>query len=195
MTERLNNMNEEKLLSLYYKTSDHKWLGILLERYTLLLLGVCLKYLKQKSLAEDAVQQVFLKTLSAASHTQIKNMGAWLYQVARNECFSVLREQNDKFVVKDIEEIQISDDSGFIKDWMAEEQRFTQLEEAIALLNPNQRDCVSLFYLKSKSYQEISDLLKISIKEVKSHIQNGKRNLKISLSQPFFHPEKGGRHG
>lgn len=194
MPERFDQIDDEKLLALYYKTLDQKWLGILLERYTLLLLGVCLKYLKQKDKAEDAVQQVFLKTLSAASHTQIRNIGAWLYQVARNECFSLLRAHQDNLPGQIIEEIGLSENSDFLKDWQGEEWRFEQLDKAIEALNTSQKDCIRLFYLKGKSYKEIADLLHLSIKEVKSHIQNGKRNLKNRLHPAFFRFEKGGHH-
>ncbi|MNL72987.1 hypothetical protein D3C87_1983880 [compost metagenome] len=43
--------------------------------------------------------------------------------------------------------------------------------------------CVELFYLHKKSYQEIADSTDYTLKEVKSNIQNGKRNLKILIEQ------------
>jgi RNA polymerase sigma-70 factor (ECF subfamily) len=51
--------------------------------------------------------------------------------------------------------------------------------ELIPKLKDNQKKCVEAFYLQSKSYEEISETYDLSFKEVKSHIQNGKRNLKI----------------
>jgi DNA-directed RNA polymerase specialized sigma24 family protein len=59
-----SNLSDEELLAAYKASGDNHWLGHLLQRYTGLLLGVALKYLKNKTLAEDAVQQVFMKALT-----------------------------------------------------------------------------------------------------------------------------------
>lgn len=191
MKKNFDHITDEKLLALFYKSQDKKWLGILLERYTAMLLGVCLKYLKQRTEAEDAVQQVFLKTLASLPKTKIQNMGGWLYQVAKNECYERLRLTSKE---TDAAQTILSQtaDAFPVKDWMQEEDKFRQLEKALATLNENQKNCIVLFYLKNKSYQEIATQLQLSIKEVKSHLQNGKRNLKIQLTQTFVHAQKGG---
>ena len=63
------------------------------------------------------------------------------------------------------------------------EQTYDHLEEAINELAEEQRQCVILFYLKKNSYQQISDKTGYSLLQVKSYIQNGKRNLKIILEK------------
>lgn len=179
---------------LYYKTRNQEFLGVLLERYTLLLFGVCMKYLKNKDEAEDAVQQVFLKTLSSAANTRIRNMGGWLYQVARNECYSRLREHNTADFSEETLDKTVAEQTNHLTEALEKEQKYQQLESAIGSLNEKQRICVTLFYLQEKSYKEIAEQLDMSLKEVKSHIQNGKRNLKNSLSATFVYPEEGGNH-
>ncbi len=49
-------------------------------------------------------------------------------------------------------------------------------------LKNNQKMCLGMFYLEGKSYADIAMELNFSLKDVKSHIQNGKRNLKLKLS-------------
>lgn len=61
------------------------------------------------------------------------------------------------------------------------EVKLEVLEAAIAELTQEQQLTINLFYLEKKSYQEISDALKLPLKKVKSAIQNGKRNLKLKL--------------
>jgi RNA polymerase sigma-70 factor (ECF subfamily) len=58
------NIEDKQLLEKFYTEGDNQWLGILLQRYTMLLLGVCMKYLKNEEEAKDSVQQIFLKVLS-----------------------------------------------------------------------------------------------------------------------------------
>jgi RNA polymerase sigma-70 factor (ECF subfamily) len=62
----------------------------------------------------------------------------------------------------------------------AEDKEFilNHLKDSIDELKEDQRTCIELFYLKECSYQEIALVTGFSLNEVKSHIQNGKRNLK-----------------
>ncbi|MET0465136.1 MAG: sigma-70 family RNA polymerase sigma factor, partial [Chitinophagaceae bacterium] len=57
------------------------------------------------------------------------------------------------------------------------------MESSLKELNREQQQCVTLFYLQKKSYQEISDETGYTMMQVKSHIQNGKRNLKILIEK------------
>jgi len=57
------------------------------------------------------------------------------------------------------------------------------LKKCIGELKSEQKECITLFYLEEKCYQEIAEELNFDLKKVKSHIQNGKRNLKICMEQ------------
>jgi RNA polymerase sigma-70 factor (ECF subfamily) len=58
-----------------------------------------------------------------------------------------------------------------------------QMSDALLKLNKEQQLCVTLFYLEKKSYQQIASQTGYSMMQVKSHIQNGKRNLKLLLER------------
>lgn len=66
---------------------------------------------------------------------------------------------------------------------MDKEMALTYLEKALDELNAEQKTCVTLFYLQKRSYQEIAEQTGFSLLQVKSHIQNGKRNLKILVEK------------
>ena len=63
------------------------------------------------------------------------------------------------------------------------ELELQRLESAILELKSEQKTCVELFFLQGKSYDEVAEMTGFTFKQVKSHIQNGKRNLKIRLTQ------------
>ena len=63
------------------------------------------------------------------------------------------------------------------------EVQLQQLEYAVTLLKDEQQTCIDLFYLKKKSYVEVADETGFTMKQVKSYIQNGKRNLKILIEK------------
>ncbi|MEO1383805.1 MAG: sigma-70 family RNA polymerase sigma factor [Bacteroidota bacterium] len=66
---------------------------------------------------------------------------------------------------------------------MDKELQLQQMEQALTKLKLEQRVCVELFFLQKKSYQEVASETGYTLKQVKSYIQNGKRNLKIRMEQ------------
>ena len=175
-------MTDNELLDLYYTDKDQEWLGILLERYTLLLLGVCMKYLKNEHEARDCVQQVFLKVLTEVGKYRIDYFKSWLYMVAKNHCLMRLRDKGTKGT-QELSDNHITVNEVEKTDLIENEQTYDLLEESLDELNEEQRQCVILFYLKKKSYQQISVMTGYNLMQVKSYIQNGKRNLRIILEK------------
>lgn len=156
-------------------------MGILLERYTLLLLGVCMKYLKNEEEAKDAVQQVFLKVLTEVSKYKIDYFKSWLYMVAKNHCLMKLRGQQGKYIKELKEDVAIVLQESDKNKLLENEKTYRLLEECLGELNEEQQQCVTLFYLQKRSYQQIAKYTGFSLMQVKSYIQNGKRNLKMLL--------------
>ena len=186
---RYSHISDNELLEYYYADANQEWIGLLLQRYTLLLLGVCMKYLKDETEAKDCVQQVFLKVLTEAPKYKIEYFKSWLYMVAKNHCLMRLREKGVKGV-KELAEQYIADVQTDKQDLLQNEHTYDLLEEAIQELSEEQKLCVNLFYLQKKSYQQITDRTGFTLMQVKSYIQNGKRNLKIILEKKL---KKNGR--
>ncbi|RPD45193.1 sigma-70 family RNA polymerase sigma factor [Paracnuella aquatica] len=176
-------MTDAQLLDRFYESGDQYWLGILLDRYTLLLLGVCMKYLKNAEEARDCVQQIFLKVLTEAGKYRVDYFKSWLYMVAKNECLMRLRSKQGKQHKELDESFSAMPHEGEPTDWLAQEKTLKLLEESINELAAEQRTAVSLFYLQKKSYQQISEATGYTTLQVKSYIQNGKRNLRLMLER------------
>ncbi len=179
-------MTDQELLERYYSDRNTKWLGLLLSRYTLLLFGVSMKYLKDEEEAKDAVQQVFLKALTEIPKYEVTYFKSWLYMIARNHCLMQLRK---KGLVRSLEDLQIDLKDQSPEQWKLEDREILleRMDEAVNQLNPDQKTCITCFYLRKLSYQEIAEATGFSVLQVKSHIQNGKRNLKITLQKRQEH--------
>jgi RNA polymerase sigma factor (sigma-70 family) len=189
---RYDHMTDTELLDLYNYDKNQEWMGILLERYTLLLLGVCMKYLKDENEARDCVQQIFLKVLTEVGKYKIDYFKSWLYMVAKNHCLMRLRDKGSKSAkeLNDNHAIATETDR---QELLANEQTYDLLEEAINELSEEQKQCVILFYLKKSSYHQISEKTGYNLMQVKSYIQNGKRNLKILLDKKMKQRSEGKR--
>lgn len=177
-----SHISDGELLGYYYADGNQEWIGLLLQRYTLLLLGVCMKYLKNETEAKDCVQQIFLKVLTEAPKYKIDYFKSWLYMVAKNHCLMRLRDKGGKGV-KELNDIHLAETESNKEELLQSEKTYDLLAEAITELNEDQRVCVHLFYLQKQSYQQISERSGYSLMQVKSYIQNGKRNLKIILER------------
>lgn len=176
------HITDSELLKKYQSDLNKEWLGILLQRYTMLLLGVCMKYLKNEEEAKDAVQQIFLKALGELEKYPVDYPKSWLYKIACNFCLMQLRDR------KQLVSMDQSPELMDIKDidneaLLTKEVNLTHLAQAIEELGHDQKTCITLFYLQKKSYQQISDITSFSLLQVKSHIQNGKRKLKILIEK------------
>jgi RNA polymerase sigma-70 factor (ECF subfamily) len=179
--KEFQHISDRDLLAQYYESHDNRLLGILLQRYTMLLLGVCMKYLKDEEAAKDSVQQIFLKVIHELKRYRVQYFKSWLYMIARNHCLMQLRKQDIKSS-KEIGE-NIVEEGTPLQQHIEKEQLLSLMEIALDELNADQKTCITLFYLDKRSYQQISEHTGLSLMQVKSFIQNGKRNLKILVEK------------
>ncbi len=177
-----NDIGDSEILQRYYNENDNEWLGILLQRYTMLLLGVCMKYLKNEEDAKDSVQQVFLKVINDLPKYKVEYFKSWLYMVAKNHCLMRLRDKG-KYNVEINEQVLAAADEPGNSAAIEKEYHLSTMEQALQLLNEEQKVCVSLFYLQKQTYQQIAGSTGFSTMQVKSYIQNGKRNLKLQMQR------------
>ena len=177
-----HDIPDNELLEKFYADSDTYWLGILLQRYTLLLFGVCMKYLKNEEEAKDAVQQVFLKVLNELPKYRVSYIKSWLYMVTKNHCLMRLRDKG-KYMSEIHDDLLVTAESSDNQMLAEKELQYDQMAAALLHLNKEQQECVTMFYLQKKSYHQISAFTGYTIMQVKSHIQNGKRNIKLQMEK------------
>jgi RNA polymerase sigma factor (sigma-70 family) len=173
-------LTDQEILKRFYADRSNEWLGTLLERYTMLLYGVSMKYLKNPEEARDAVQQIFLKAITELHKYEVSYFSSWLYMIAKNHCLMLLRKPRSGLSVDQVPEpMAIMEDPDPMKD----EGLLNDLEEALLNLGSEQKICIRMFYLEKKSYQTIASETGFNLLQVKSYIQNGKRNLRLLLEK------------
>ena len=181
--DAFEHIEDKELLHKFYSDGNNKWLGILLKRYTLLLLGVCMKYLKDEEEAKDAVQQIFLKAITELSKYKVEFFKSWLYMMAKNYCLMKLRDRHGRSPVELTENVVAHAETNSKSDLLEKDHVLSLIEEGMLELSEEHRVCLTLFYLQKKSYQQITDLTGYNLAQVKSYIQNGKRNLKLIVEK------------
>ena len=172
-----SNKSDEELISSFRLIKDPIIIGNLFDRYSHLVFAVSMKFLKNEDDSKDAVIQIFEKLPRDLVMYNIHNFSSWLHTVTKNYCFRFLSKKKNYIVnIDNIPEFtEDENDNSF------EQLYLPFLGDAISMLNNEQQICIELFYIQNMSYQEISEKTNFNMNEVKSYIQNGKRNLKIIL--------------
>lgn len=180
---RFNKLSDSELVSLYAKSGNSEYVGELFTRYSHLVYGVCLVFLKNRDEAKDAVISIFEQLLKDLKTTEIKNHKAFLHTVAKNYCLSKKRGtqrllRREQIFADDIDMETLPAEFEIKK----EDSDYEVLHSAINKLIDEQKICIKLFFLHKKSYSEITEITSFNTNQVKSYIQNGKRNLRNILT-------------
>ena len=184
LLRKYTQLSDEQIVEKYQSGHDVYYAALLFERYNEMTVSLALSYLKNETDAEDAVMESFEIMVADLKNAEIKNFGGWYYSVVRNHLLKVKRKREKYSSVDLIEGFHdnAGEDSKFQKMFNDDLRDGDELiNEALKQLKPLQSQCLQLFYLEGKSYKEVVSKLNISEKEVKSHVQNGKRKMKIIL--------------
>lgn len=178
----LRKLSDEAIISLY---KEKQWTGCideLYQRYSHMVFGVCMKYVKQIENAEDLTLSLFTSLTDKLMQHQIQHFKSWLYVSARNSSLMFLRANKMSQELKD-DDILYDDGDQRLDEKLEQDELLERLTMVFEELKQEQRICIHLFYLQKKSYEEVSQITQYSMKEVKSHLQNGRRNLKLLLEK------------
>lgn len=178
-----SEITDAELILLYRESENKELVGELFKRYSSMVLGVCLKYLKDREVAKDAVMQLFEKLLGTLLTHEVNHFKSWLYVSARNHCLMQLRSQKGKASSEISPLLMESNGEMHLEDGGELEGNLTKLEKCIETLNTEQKQCVYMFFLQEKCYQEVAVTTGYELNKVKSYIQNGKRNLKLCMER------------
>ena len=174
----------------YRQTGDLAVLGELYEQHMELVYAVCYNYLRDEDEAKDAVMHLFEQLVTDLRRHDVQQFQPWLHSVARNYCLMQLRKKQAHptaaLLLHDTADDNpdglpvLTDDE---PDDLNLEEDLTRMEACLQTLPAEQRTCLTLFYLEQKSYTDVAQLTGYDGKQVKSYLQNGRRNLKLCMSK------------
>ena len=177
------SLSDEELLLEFKKDFDQQTLAQLYLRYTDLVYGVCMKYLKDAEEAKDAVMNIYQELLVKLQAHEVENFKSWLYVVAKNYCLMQLRKEKKMITVEFTSAVMQSEDFTHLDSVLEKENELKKLEYCIENLPAEQKQSIRLFYLENKCYNQISEQTGNEWNKVRSLIQNGRRNLKICMEK------------
>lgn len=180
---RYDKLSDVELIKKYSETDNSEYVGELFSRYSHLVYGVCLFYLKNRNESKDSVLDIFERLLKDLKTHDISNFKSWLHSVTRNYCLTKIRNKSRLSLREQIFSDQYENESTLQPDFdETNHEDFKKVYTAIQRLNSEQKKCIELFFLQNKSYAEIVEHTGFTSDQVKSYLQNGKRNLRNLLT-------------
>ena len=166
---------EQQIVKLL-EDGDKKALDLLYENYADSLYGVILKVVSNEELAQDALQETFVKVWKNSKKYDSKKakLFTWLYRIAKNTAIDKLRSFNNRYE----KEVQIDKSSVYILPTANLNQDVIDLKAHLARLDEKYQIVLKALFFEGMTQQEASDELEIPLGTIKSRLKIGLRELK-----------------
>jgi len=168
---------------------DHNAYAQLVERYKSYVFTLVLRFIKSREDAEEVSQDIFIKayrSLSAFKGTA--KFSTWLYTIVNTTCITFLRKKKLEIHSLDNEKVfEVADnkDSGFSANQVEQKSRASMVNQAIALLNPDDAEIITLFYKNEQTLEEIGEILGLETNTAKVRLHRARTKLKEKMEKYF----------
>jgi RNA polymerase sigma factor (sigma-70 family) len=178
-------MSDEEAVSLYLDTQNVNYFNLLYDRYNEKVYAKCISMLKEEELAEDAVQEIFVKVLLNFSKFSNKSkFSTWLYSITFNYCIDAIRKkQKGNEVAFDDGRMDIEDDSLFEAEIM--EVSVIRLKEVLDDMNADDKSVLLMKYQDDMSIRDMAEVLNKSESAIKMQILRAKERFLNIYHQKF----------
>ena len=161
----------------------------LVNRYQAYVFTLVLRMIKSREDAEEVAQDVFVKAYrSLADFRGESKFSTWLYTIANTTSITFLRKKKLDVHSLDNEkvfEIADSKDSGFRANLVEQKSRVSMVNEAIAMLSPDDAEIITLFYKAEQNLEEISRILRLETNTAKVRLHRARTRLKEKMEKRF----------
>jgi len=171
----LSSKSDEEVVEVVRSQDQEKYAELIrryqakLKRYVTYLLG-------DENLAADAVQETFIKAfVNLHGFNTRKKFSSWIYRIAHNEAMNQVRRTQP---VQSITEIENMEDGHDLADNLVKKELIRHAHHCLHQMPLQYREPISLYYLEEKSYDEISDILRLPAGTVATRIHRAKKMLR-----------------
>src|SRR6478752_2123978 len=180
--------SDSEIISLVLK-GDHNAYALLVERYKSYVFTLTLRFIKNREDAEEVSQDIFVKAYrSLADFKGTAKFSTWLYTVVNTTCITFLRKKRlDIRSLDDERTFEVADnqDSGLRANQVEQKSRLNMVNQAIALLSPDDAEIITLFYKNEQSLEEISQILGVEANTAKVRLHRARTRLKEKMERYF----------
>lgn len=161
----------------------------LVTRYQGYVFTLVMKMIRSREDAEEVAQDVFVKAYRAlADFRGESKFTTWLYTITNTSCITFLRKKKldiHSLDNKKVFEAADSKDSGFRANLVEQKSRVNMVNQAIAMLSPDDAEIITLFYKAEQNLEEIARILGIESNTAKVRLHRARTRLKEKMEKKF----------
>jgi RNA polymerase sigma factor (sigma-70 family) len=168
---------------------DQQAYALIVDRYQSFVFTLVLRYVKTREDAEEVAQDIFVKAYRAlADFKGASKFSTWLYTIVTTTCISFLRRKKLQIHSLNNEKVLAvaeNSDSGMNANQVEQKSKLIMVNNAIALLNPDDAEIITLFYKGEQTLEEIAQVLGIEANAVKVRLHRARTRLKEKMQKHF----------
>ena len=169
------NLSDEEIVE-KVRSSDRELYAVIMERYRGKLLRYATTLIRDEQRAVDVVQESFIKAfINLEGFNTQKKFSSWIYRIVHNEAINTVKKYQKEVVLSD--DIDFASDEDTERDF-EQKEIVALLEKCLASIPLLYSEPLVLYYIEEKSYEEISDILRIPMGTVATHISRAKKLMK-----------------
>lgn len=170
--------NEKELLELI-SGGDENAFAAVFDHYRNKIYGTALKLTHSTTVAEEIVEDVFLKIwIRRATLNEIENFSAYLFTIARNETYKILKQIAKNYKIVLLSENNESLVHNNTEDYLVDKELTTLLQKAIDRLPHQQKQVYKLMKEEDLKRGEVAELLHLQPETVKFHLAQAMKNIR-----------------
>jgi RNA polymerase sigma-70 factor (ECF subfamily) len=184
-----NNLDDDDIFLDKLVSGDEEAFRKLVSRHSQIVYNISLRMVRDRELAEDLTQEVFVKVYKALPRFRRRSkLSTWLYRIAYNTAMTELERARYRYEMDDVEDERLQgkldsarEFNDNILDKLERDELAARVESLIEKLNPEQRMVMTLYYNGEKSYKEISEIMGLPMGTVKTLLFRAKAGLRAML--------------
>jgi RNA polymerase sigma factor (sigma-70 family) len=181
-------LNDKEIISRVLQGELHHF-AELVNRYQNYVFTLTLRFIKNREDAQEVAQDIFIKAYrSLPDFRGSSKFSTWLYTIVHTTCITFLRKKKHETYSLENENIFTtanSRDLGYNFNQVEQKSRIYMVTKAIALLNPDDAEVITLFYKAEQSLEEISGILGLETNAVKVRLHRARIRLKVKMEKHF----------
>lgn len=165
------------------RTSNKELYREIINRYQVRLFTYARYIIGDDDKAKDAVQEAFIKAYrNLNSFDANKKFSSWIYRITHNEAINIIKKYKRETTLPDESRLPMTEDA-HIEKLLEQAEQNEAVQQLIEALPVMYKEVIVLFFIEEKSYEEISDILRIPLGTVGIRISRGKDRLRQLLSE------------
>jgi RNA polymerase sigma factor (sigma-70 family) len=181
-------LNDNEIISKVLNGDYQAYAG-LVSRYQNYVFTLVLRMIKNREDAEEVAQDVFIKAYKSLSGFRgDSRFTTWLYTIVNTTCITFLRKKRLDIHSLDNEKVfEVADnhDSGLRANLVEQKSKVNMVNQAIALLGPDDAQIITLYYKGEQSLEEIAQVLKLEPNTAKVRLHRARARLKEKMEKYF----------